>query len=253
MAKLHELLATSSSTDTQAAKVIADLTNTFQKKSHLFGEKIVTTTPIDAENGAVQTEIQSTAQTTVSGELKWVSDIIAKAMDVDFQIDMANTQAQADIVLENGTIIASGVPATALLQLEKSLKKVQDLATAIPTLDPAKGFTPDTQKGSGYFIARAVRKVKTKKVNTPIVLYPATPEHPAQVQLASTDIDVANVEENEWSSLLTPAQKAEIIDRTDQIIRAVKRSRARANQQDIDTTVNKIGAKLLSFVFEGSK
>jgi hypothetical protein len=172
-------------------------------------------------------------------------------MDVDFQIDMANTQARADIVLEDGTVVATGVPATALLQLEKSLKKVQDLAVAIPTLDPAKGFTPDTQKGSGYFIARTVRKIKTKKVNTPIVLYPATPEHPAQVQLAATDVDVANVEENEWSSLLTPAHKAEIIDRTDQIIRAVKKSRARSNSQEVDTTTNRIGAKLLSFVFDG--
>jgi hypothetical protein len=254
MSKLHELLATSSSTDAQAAKVTAELTNTFTKKQHLFGEKIVTTTPLAAEGAEPPTtEIQSTAQTTVTQELKWVSEIIAKALDVDYQIDVANTHAKAHIVLEDGTEIAKDVPATALLQLEKSLKKVQDLAIAIPTLDPAKGFTPDGNKGAGYFIARPVRKNKTKKINTVLTLAPATEHHPAQVSVFPEDVKVADVVENEWSSLITPSTKADIIDRTDQIIRAVKKARARANEQVIDTDTIRIGSKLLEYVFNGAK
>lgn len=252
MAKLHELLATNPSVEAQSAKVLADLSNTFSKKAHLFGETIVTTTNIEGDAAPV-TETQSSAQTTVHKELKWVSDIIAKSFDVNFQIDKANTQAVADIALEDGTILISAVPATALLQLEKSLRKVQDLAFTIPTLDPAKGFEPDANKGAGYYKARSVNKIKTKKINSVLTLAPATDKFPAQVQVFAEDVKVADVVQNEWSSLITPAEKADIIDRVEQLIRAVKQARSRANEQEQDTLTSKIGLKLLNYVFVGSK
>lgn len=252
MAKLHELLATSSSIEAQSAKVITDLTNTFQKKSHLFGETIVTTTNIEGDSAPV-TDTQSSIQTTVYRELKWVSELIAKSFDINYQIDSANTLAQADVVLEDGTTLLTGIPATALLQLEKSLRKVQELATAIPTLDPAKGFSSDTVRGLGYFQARPVNKIKTKKTKTILTLAQATDKFPAQVQVYDEDVKVADVVQNEWSSLITPAEKADIIDRIDQLIRAVKKARSRANEQEQDTLTSKIGLKLLNYAFQGIK
>lgn len=248
MSKLHELLAVESNLENQTKKTVADLANTFEKKRHLFGSKIVTFIP-NEEGRSPITEEQSDIQSTVMKELDWVSGIIAKSVDVSYQIDAANTVAKADLVLEDGTVLAKDVPATSLLALEKDVKLVQELAQGIPTLDPAKGFQQDEQKGLGIFKARETRTTRTKKDKRVLVAYEATDKHPAQVQILDVDVAVGILQAQEWSSLITPAQKADIMDRCDILLRAIKKARARANEVDIDVAGVKIGKRLLDYVF----
>ncbi len=183
-------------------------------------------------------------------ELAWLNPFVTKAIDAAYAIDLANTMAKADIVLEDGSVLAKDVPATALLQLEKRVKEFSDLVKVIPTLDPAVGFQPDTSREPGIYAARPVTKVSTEKVQEPLVLAPATDKHPAQVQLVSRDIKVGDIEEREWSSLITPATKAELIERAEALYRAVTTARSRANDLDFDVKSNKIGKKLWEFVFQ---
>lgn len=249
MAKLHELLAVGNNLDQQSKKVVTDLKGTFDKKRHLFEEKI--TTFRSSEEGVLPvTESQSSIQTTVSKELGWLAGILCRSIDVGHQIDVANTGAKADIVTEEGETIATAVPATSLLQLEKELKDVHDLLNLIPTLDPAKGFAIDENREAGIYRAREVTKTRTKKSARPIVLFPATKEHPAQVQLIQEDVPVGTIQEHEWSALLTPAVKSELIERVEVLTRAVKKARSRANDHEIDVTAHKIGQRLLDYVFK---
>src|SRR3990167_3611904 len=175
MAKLHELLAAEGTAKTQADKCRSDLLNTFDKKRHLFGEKVVTFQP-NADGAAAVTEEQSDLQSTVRMELKWIADMWAKALDAAYQIAESNMGARADVVLDNGTILFREVPATALLELEKRAGEAHALVSAIPTLDPAKGFRPDADRGGGISKAREVTKTRTKKTIRPIVKYEATKE-----------------------------------------------------------------------------
>src|SRR5215510_13480155 len=117
MAKLHELLAAEGTVKTQADKVRTDLINTFEKKRHLFGEKIVTFTP-NTEGAVAVTEEQSDLQATVKKELSWIADIWSKSIDVAYQVSQSNMDARADVVLDDGTILLKNVPAIALLDLE---------------------------------------------------------------------------------------------------------------------------------------
>jgi hypothetical protein len=249
MAKQHELLAVQSNLETQANNTRNDLMNTFDKKKHLFAEKLVTFTP-NTENAQAVTEEQSNIQTTVAKEITWISDILTKAIDASHQIDVANKEAKADIITEDGATIAKNVPATSLLQLEKTIKEVRDLALTIPTLDPAKGFAADDNKGKGVFQARTVRKTRTKKENKVVVLYPATDKHPAQVQVMPEDSMIGVIQEQEWSSMITPSTKSSVIDNCDVLMRAIRKARARANEYEIDVASNKIGKALLDFVFK---
>jgi len=249
MAKLHELLAVSTNQENQANKTRADLMTTFGNKRHLFEQKLVTFKS-NEEGIAPVTEAQSDIQSTVQKELTWISSILSKDIDIGHQIDIANTEAKADIVTEDGDTLAESVPATSLLQLEKHLQKFHELLVTVPTLDPAKGFTQDTNRESGIFRAREVLKNRTKKVNKPLVLYPATEKHPAQTQLVTEDVAVGTIQEQEWSALLTPAQKGDLIERCEVLLRAVKKARARANELDLDVTKYRIGKKLLEFVLE---
>lgn len=247
MAKLHELLAVESNLSDQANKTREDLTATFHGKRHLFEEKKVTFIA-NEENSQRVTEEQQDIQSTVAKEFEWFTGIMAKAIDADHNIDEANTQARADVELEDGTVIVKGIPATSLLQLERRITEMRGLVDAAPTLDPAKGFQPDPQRGHGFYQARLQARDRTKKIPTTLVKYPATDKHPAQTEVFMEDKPVGKIETQEWSAMLTPATKTELLDRCDILLRAVKKARAKANDIEISTSGLKIGKQLLGYV-----
>lgn len=246
---LHELLAVETHFENQAAKTRTELAATFEKKRHLFEEKAVTFTPLE-DGKRSETIVQSTIQTTVKSELEWLTPYITKALDASLQVAEANTQARADVVLETGETIATGIPATALLELEKRVAEVKALVEAIPTLDPAKGFQTDINHGKRAFKARDIRKTRTQKIKEVLVAAPATEHHPAQCHVFDKDVVIGHVDEQEWSSLITPADKADLISRVEIVARAVRAARSRANNVAVDQTKH-IGGALLSYVFSG--
>jgi hypothetical protein len=247
MAKLHELLAVDGNLKSQAEKLRSDLEATFEKKRHLFEEKRITFQP-SAEGAPATTEAQSDLQTTVRGELEWIAKTLTKAIDVSHAINVGNTQAVADVRMDDGLTILAGVPATTLLELEKRLKEIFTLVNAVPTLDPAKGFQPAPDRGAGIYKAREEVKTRTAKQQRPLVLYPATPEHPAQTQIISEDVPIGRLHVLEFSSMVTPAEKAALLERIENLTRAVKSARARANETEVDVTGNRIGAKLMQYI-----
>lgn len=247
MAKLHELLATETSLKGQSQKAMTDISNTFSSKRHLFEEKLVTFQS-NVEGEPVRVEGQSSLQSTVGTELDWLSGFLNKSLDAGYAISEANTMARADVVLEDGSVILKAIPATALLDLEKRLSEIQAVAKQIPTLDPAKGFKVDPSRPGKVYVANEVSKTRTKKITKPLTMYEATKEHPAQVQLVSEDVPVGTIVEREWSGLITPAEKSSILDRIEQLKRAVKQARSRANEQSVNG-IAKIGSTITGFIF----
>lgn len=245
--RLHELLAVKKDLKQQADKTRTDLENTFEKKPHHFTGKLKTFTP-NGEDAVSKTEDVLDVQTTITGELAWLKPYLANSLDSHYHVAAGNMKASADIVLEDGTIMLPAMPASTLLELEDYFANLRGFLSKIPTLDPAKGFTPDPAKGSGVFQARAVEKTRTLAQKKVYVLYPATERHPAQVQLVDEQIPVGTIREQEWSSMLTPADKAKMLDRCEQLARAVKAARARANQIEVDVS-RKIGDALIGHVF----
>ena len=246
MSKLHEILAVESNLENQANKCRTDLLNTFEKRRVLFEEKKIVFTP-STEGEQETVESQLDIQSNIPKEITWISQHIAKALDASYQVAEANTRARADVELEDGAVVLRNVPATSLLELEKKLAEVHALVAAIPTLDPTKGFVKDESR-SNIYKAREVVKVRTRKGKRVIVLYNATTEHPAQTQLIDEDLPVGKLREQEWSGLITPAAKSEMLDRAEILIRAVRKARSRANDIEVDST-QKIGNTLLKYVF----
>ena len=246
--KLHELLAVDGNLKAQADKTRSELMSTFEKKTHLFTEKIVTFKPLE-ENQPSVTESQLDIQTTVPKELKWISDFMIKSLDVSYQVAEANTIARADVVMEDGTVLLSQIPATSLLELEKRAKELHDFVSKIPTLDPAKGFKADPDKGEGIYKAREDNKARTKKTLKVLTLAPATDKHPAQAKEYTEDVPVGTITTLEWSGLITTAAKGDMLSRVEDFARAVKQARSRANEQEITKSDNKIGAKVINYIF----
>lgn len=245
---MHELLAVEGQMKGQAEKVRKELANTFEKKHHLFGEAVQYFRPTVEGQGEARVEAQSSLQSTVFDELRWIAALWAKALDTSYAVAEGNMAARADVLLDDGSTFAKGVPATALLELEKRATEVQQLVAAIPTLDPAKGFEPDPSRKPGIYKARTVTKTRTVKTQVPIVLLQPTKEHPGKAELVPRDEPIGLIEFTEWSGMITPATKAAMLERAEEIARAIKKARSRANNTDVAKPPT-IGDALLSFVF----
>lgn len=249
MAKLHELLAVETSLRSQADTCRRDLKNTFDKKTHHFEKKLVTFKS-NADNTPDKIETQLALQTTVVKELHWISDILVKSIDAGHRIDIANVSAKADLVLDDGTVLIKDVPATSLLRLEHRVLELRDLIHAIPTLDPAKGFEKDTTEASDGSVwkARDKESVRTEKQFSFVEMVKPTDKHPAQVKELMLDKPIGILLTQEWSGLITVAEKADMLDRCEGLLRAVKKARSRAADIEMDVKANAIGNKLLSHV-----
>jgi len=248
--KLHELVAIRDSQKDQVAKIRADLANTFTKRFLHFTKKISKFVS-NKEDGAETVEHQSELQTTVATELKWITRLWAPYLDTELRIALANQQASASVILEgaDGTDkpIFASLPVVTLMELEKRLNEIFELASAIPTLDPVKGFTPAPTEGQGVFAARVITKTRTEKIQEALVLYPATDKHPAQTQLISKDVPIGTVTEHEWSGMITVTHKGQILERIENLRVAVKKARSRACE--ITAPDAEIGKTLFDYVF----
>ncbi len=248
MTKLHELLAVQSSLSGQASKTRSDLAVTFEKKRHIFEARKKSFTPLE-ENALTTVEEESNIQDTVGSQIEWLLPYLANAIDVAYQIDLGNTAAKADIVTANGQTLAKDIAATTLLQLEKRIAEWKELISAIPTLDPAKGFRPDPEHGASHYKARDVTKSRTRKEKQVICLAKATDKHAEQAQLIDGEKVIGTILEQEWSGLITPGKKADLLDRVEILYRAVTKARSKANDHSVETGTNKLGKDLLDFVF----
>ena len=250
MGKLHELLAVEGPMKSQIETVRTQLSDTFKTKHHLFIERQVTFHPI-GEEGKSFTEAQLDLQTTVMKELDALATLWTRTLDVSASVAETNTAARGDVEVD-GMQMFTHLPATALLELEKRLGEIQAVISHVPTLDPAKGFRLDEDfREKNVYRSRDDKRVRTEKVQVPIVLYDATEEHPAQTQIISRDEKIGDVVTQEWSGMITPSRKFEILDRCERMRQAVKQARARANGQEV--IEQNIGARLFRYIIHGTK
>lgn len=114
------------------------------------------------------------------------------------------------------------------------MKLVREVYEAIPTRQPGISWVPDPNRGEGVFRAEHIeRKDKTEKAIRHKVVVPATEHHPAQVERWSDNDKVGVYELERWTSMISPAQKSEYLERIDKLIRACKKARQRANKAEV--------------------
>ena len=243
MGKLHEVLAVESGLKSTAAKVVDEAKRTFSdKRGHFLGqyrsyEKL--------EEGTLDySPEEKMMDSTVADKLDYVKDHIIRAIDAIYQKEVANTQAKADLVID-GDILLANVPATFLLTMESQLNEVRNLYSLIPTLDPGKNWSKDSERDDTY-VSTDSETYKTEKVIEPLVLYPATDKHPAQTEKISRDKIVGKWITKHWSGCLTPSEKSKLLGKIDALLRAVKKARMRANEQEVVT--DEVAKKFFDYI-----
>jgi len=247
---LHQLLAVEPDLRGASERIVAEAQNTFSKKSGHFEGIERHYAPKFADDDAFPSEKKEIV-TTVQDKLDYVRGIISKYLDALAQKEVTNTRAVADVVV-NGTVLLEKVPATLLLALESKLKELRSKAfESIPTLDPAESWqwSPELKK----FRAAPRQTFKTKKVMKNHVKADATEKHPAQVEVFTEDVVIGTWTTDKISGMLTPAQKSDLLGRTDKLIQAVKTARAAANQTAVEKfpVADKIFSLLLDDLMAG--
>lgn len=99
-------------------------------------------------------------------------------------------------------------------------------------------------------VDRVTKRLSCQKVQKPLVLHPGTDKYPPQVQLITEDIPVGNYSINYFSGMISPWEKSQLIHRVDQVLEAIKKARARANDTEVTGTL-KIGKRLFKYINDG--
>ena len=245
--KLHELLAVESDADGVAKKVSSEAKSTFSKRTeHFMGQERKLEMIVESSEDMSVHDSRQELTTTVSDKLKYLEGQLAKYWDVVYKKECANGEARADIVVGDKTI-ATGVPATFLLGLEKKLQAYREVCTMIPTLQPGVKWVLDPSMGDNiYKMEPAEKKFKTEKEPQFRVLYDATDHHPAQIDKWDSTKNVGVYTRNVWSGMISTSEKSELLGRIDDLLGAVKQARRRAN--GVEVTAGRIAKQLFDFI-----
>lgn len=236
MGKLHEVLSVEADHKGKSEAIRKEALHTFTKKQSHFHGQVRTYAPAE-EGGQPFPREFSPRNETVPDKLAFALKHYGRFVDIQFQKESTNTKAYADVVIDGDTVLDS-VPVGALLNLEHHLDDLRDLLKALPTLDPSEEWSPAPEEGRHVYRAEPRQTHKTEKITEPLVLHEGNEHHPPQVTQASKNIVVGTWETRKTSGEVTPAEKAEYLERCDKWSDAVKRARVRANMTDaVNTTV----------------
>jgi hypothetical protein len=242
-AKMHQIIAVEKGVKNRVTKHITAAYHQFQKKAHnLFVGQAKTYQKKD-DDGVDLPDKKQLVQANVEEVLADIAEQMTELIDVVAMKDHANCNAKADVVVD-GEVLLTGVPATHLLFLEKSIVDYRTAIDEMPTLDAAYNWTKD--EASSLYKSESVKTTQMAKVQQAIVKYDATPEHPAQTEMITKDEVVGTWTTVMHSGAVAASRKKELVKRADTLLKAVKFAREEANS--VEAPKKEHGAAIFNFL-----
>lgn len=240
--KLNQIIAVANGKKTQAEKAFTEVYQKLQKPELYSGISRVYK-PIDEDGETLPTE-EKYPQLKVQDAIDTAKSALTELIDTVATQDTANTQAKANVVVDDVTVI-SNVPVTHLLFLEKQLNDIQTFVSKLPTLDAAERWTFDSNVNCFVTgVSQTNRNVKKMKNH---VKAEATDKHPAQVEIYTEDQKVGTWNTVKFSGCIDAAKKAKFTSNVKKLIEAVKLAREESNSIEVKK-VN-YADDLLGFIF----
>jgi hypothetical protein len=244
---LHEILAVENDKENASKIILDEAVVTFTKKQDHFIGRLSTYQPFD-ESALDADESSKELDTTVYEKLDYAFISVVNSIDVTATKESANQLASSDVVLD-GEVFFTALPATTLLTLETRLKRLFEVFKHIPTLAPGRKWERDGNKGKHIWVdSEPEAKFRTQRTTKHKILVEATEHHPAQVDKWQEDDRIGKYITTTWSGMIHPAQKSELLSRTNKLIAAVKEARQRANTQPIENV--SIGSAIKKYLLE---
>lgn len=243
MAKLNQIIAVEKGIKSRVIGEIDGLDKAIQKPD-LFNGFSKEYRKKDDDGEDLPSE-KKRVQYGVADVLRSVERLTSELLEVTARKDWTNQSATGDVVIEGYTVVAQA-PVSYLLFLEKQLTDMRTFVGRLPVLDEAESWVKD--ENSGLFKTEPTQTHRTKKTAKAIVLYPATPEHPAQTQLITEDIIAGFWHQTKQSGAMPKPERQAILNRIEKLLRAVKEAREAANGIDEITPPN-VGGAVFGYLF----
>lgn len=240
--KLNQILAIESNKKKHHHEEISKLHHATQKGPLMNGFHR-SYSPKDEEGESLPPESQK-VQFRYKEVISQVCDKLADLFDVTATKDWSNCEAKSDVVVD-GEIFLEGAPVPFLLYLEKQLDDMRTFVSKMVELDP--GETWNWDENSGQWRSDPVLQTKKEKRKKPLVLYPATTEHPAQTQVIDEEVIIGTWSKTKFSGAIPGPEKKRLLVRVETLTEAVKFAREQANSTE--AVQKKVGKKVLGFVF----
>lgn len=241
--RLNQILAVEKGVKASSARDITDAYHSAQKIAPMTGiERRYK--PRDDEGEQLPAE-STKVQFTALDQLKAAQNALGKLFDITATKDVANTHANADVVVD-GKPLLSAVPVTYLLFLEKQLTDLHTIVKKLPVLDPSENWQVHDAV-AGIYRTDPVTTTRTKKVPRNHVKAVATANHPAQVELYYEDVVVGYWEKTGYSGALPAARVTALLGRVEKLQEAVKFAREAANNTEVVDT--RVADKVFGYLF----
>jgi hypothetical protein len=242
MPKLNQVVAVVPGKKSDSEKAITAVYHKVQKDA-LFQGISRTYSPLK-DDGEVLPPERKLLQYRVSDAIRELEEALTPLFDTVFTQDVGNTEAKADIVVD-GKTIASGVPVTYLLFLEKKMADLHTFVSKLPTLDPATTWNYSADADS--YASDKTWRYHTQKIPKTLKLAEATDKHPAQVQVFTEDVNVGKWETINFSGAIPAKDQHQMLVRVKALLEAIKKAREEANS--IEVKAVKVAGPILDFVF----
>lgn len=244
MTKLNQVIALEKGVKASTERAVTNAYHQFQK-ADLFNGLVRTYEPLDEADFVYPSENKKvTANVNTI-----VTDIHAawtRLFDLTATKDTTNQLAKADVKIGDRTI-ATDVPVSTLIFLEKRLADLKAIVEKMPITDIAEDWTWD--QANQVWRSGTVKTLRQKKVEDFITVAPATDKHAAQVVKVVKDVPEGHWNTTKLSGAASPEQRNIYLGRIAQLTEAVKRAREEANMTQV--TDVEIGKSLLDFAFGG--
>ena len=242
--KLNQVIAIANGEKSRKQKVLSKIYQDLGK-TNLFEGISKRYRSID-EEGEKKPDENKYIQMSVSQATKEAIDVMKEMFNIIATQDIANTEATADVKVDN-KVILTGVPVTHLLFLEKQLEDINTFIGAFPVLDPAEKWAWNNEQVC--YMSEAKDTQSTKKVAKVLVKYEATKEHPAQTEMYTEDIVVGSWTTIKFSGNISKKDKEELLDKVRKLSTAIKVAREEANNTIVE--ISNFGDKVLDYIFKG--
>jgi hypothetical protein len=243
--KLNQIIAIANGKKAAATAAITEIYKVLQKPD-LFGGFTRVYQPNDDEGEKLPSE-SKIVQQTVAANLRAAQEQLVELFDTIATQEVANCEAKADIVV-GGTTLATQVPVSLMLFLEKQVDNMKALISKLPVLSTDTNWKV-SESDPNIHVTDTVTTTRTKKVPKAFVKAAATDKHPAQVDVFTEDIIVGNWNKVEMSSAVRISTRDAMLKKVDSLREAIKMAREEANS--IEVKKIEIGKKITDFVFGG--
>jgi hypothetical protein len=244
MAKLNQIIAVEKGIKSKSHSEISELYKLVQKPV-LFNGFSKNYKPLNEDDTEKLPPEQLRVQITSDDAFRAIARSMKDLIQITARKDFTNCIAHADVVVDGKTVIA-GAPVPFLLFLEKQLGDLNTFVKTIPVLDEAEDWNKDAR--SGMFKSGIVTTHRTKKTQRPVVLYQATPEHPAQTAMVAEDVISGHWNTIKMSGALPKPDKEDLLRAVEKLHNAVKTAREAANMAD-EVEVEDYGSAIFDYLF----